>query len=143
MVAKRLIFTPCPPSPARDATDPKHEDWITSLIADLSTLYPSLNTDVPGFAKALCKLGYDNHANLAFMHVGDPVTEVKNALKINIVLAKAIVSEGLVLHPRDAAVPPSPRRYQSRSRSRSRSPRRSRSPPEHKLRWQIFSDKLH
>ncbi len=28
------------------------------------------------------------------MHVGDPVTEVKNALKINIVLAKAIISEG-------------------------------------------------
>ena len=61
--------------------------------------------------------------------------EVRNALKINIVLAKATVSEGLALHPRD-------RRRQSRSRSRSRAPpRRSRSPPEHKLRWQIFSDK--
>ena len=108
MVAQRVIFTPCPPSPARDAVDPTHEDWITSWIADLSTLYPSLNTEVPGFAKALCKLGYDNHANLAFIHVGDPVREVKNALKINIVLAKAVVSEGPALHPRDKVVTPSP-----------------------------------
>ena len=75
MVAtKRVIFTPCPPSPARDAADPKHEDWITSWIADLSILYPGPNTDVPGFAKALCKLGYDNHANLASFYIGDLVT---------------------------------------------------------------------
>ena len=36
------------------------------------------------------------------MHDGDPVTctEVKNALKINIVMAKALVNEALALHPR-------------------------------------------
>ena len=29
------------------------------------------------------------------MHQGDPVTEVKNALRIGIVMAKALVAEGL------------------------------------------------
>ena len=112
MVAKRRAFTPCPPSPARAAIDPKTEDWILRWLEDLSTLYPDLLDDLPGYAKALCKVGYKTSASLAFMHDGDPVTEVKNALKINIVLAKAIVAEGLALHPHA--------RSSSRSSSRSR-----------------------
>ena len=53
MVAKRRVFTPCPPSPARAAIDPKTEDWILRWLEDLSTLYPDLLDDLPGYAKAL------------------------------------------------------------------------------------------
>jgi hypothetical protein len=70
---------------------------------------------------------------------GDAVTEVQKALKINIVLAKAIVAEAIALHPR------------ARSRSRSGSPpasgsrrkHHSRSPPSSERRWQPYNDKLH
>ena len=48
---------------------------------------------------------------------GDAATEVQKALKINVVLAKAIVAEGLALHPRDVAP--------GRSGARSRSPPQS------------------
>ena len=68
---------------------------------------------------------------------GDPVTEVKAALKINIVLAKAIVAEALALHPRDVVAQP---------RSPRVSPPRTRppptSPPTHERRWQAYGDKL-
>ena len=59
MVANRVIFTPCPPSPARAALDPKTKDWILSWLSDLSALYPDLLDDLPGYAKALCKVGYN------------------------------------------------------------------------------------
>ena len=74
---------------------------------------------------------------------GDAVAEVQKALKINVVLAKAIVAEGLALHPRVVTAP-------ARSGGRSRSPTppgsrhrsRSRSPPSRERRWQPYSDKL-
>ena len=123
--------------------DPKTEEYIFTWLSDLSVIYPDLQDDLPGYSKALCKLGYKTLASLHFMHPefqGDPVTEVKTALKINVVLAKAIVAEALALHPRDVADP-------ARSRSRSRSPppkrrSRSRSPPPQERRWQADDDKL-
>ena len=121
VVGRRSIFTPCPPSPARQAIDLKTEDWILGWLADLSGLYPELLDDLPRHAKALCNLGYKTFASLAFMHpdfTGDAVAEVQKALKINVVLAKAIVAEGLALHPRDVAAP-------GRSGARSRSPPQS------------------
>ena len=133
---KRSIFTACPPSPARALQDPKTEEWILGWLTDLSGLYPDLLDDLPGYAKALCKIGCKTFASLNFMHPefqGDPVTEVKIALKINIVLAKAIVAEALALHPRDSA---------AQAPSRSRSPPRPASPPPHERRWQAYSDKL-
>ena len=145
---KRLIFTACPPSPARSAINDKTEDWILGWLTDLAEPYPDLLDDLPGYAKALCKLGYKTFASLAFMHPefsgasGDSVAEVQKALKINVVLAKAIVAEGIALHPRDEV--------RSGARSRSRSPpppgprrrSRSRSPPPQERRWQAYSDKL-
>ena len=144
VVGRRSIFTPCPPSPARAALDLKAEECILTWLSDLAVLYPDLQADLPGYSKALCETGHKTLASLNFMHPefqGDPVTEVQKALKINVVLAKAIVAEGLALHPRDAAAP---------GRSRSRSPNhsglrrrsRSRSPPHHERRWQAYSDKL-
>ena len=150
MVVGRVLFKPCPPSPARAALDPKAEnqEYITAWLSDLAVLYPDLQTDLPGYAKALCNLGYKTFASLAFMHpdfTGDAVAEVQKALKINVVLAKAIVAEGLALHPRVVAAPA---RSGGRSRSRSPTPSgsrhrsRSRSPPSHARRWQTYSDKL-
>ena len=143
MVAvKRSIFSPCPPSPARKAIGPSEANradaWLTEWLKDLSVLYPELGDDIPGYAKALYKPGYLNERRLAFMHDGDPVSEVKSALKISHILAKAIVDEGLGLHPRvEAAVAPPSRHL----RSRSRSPRsRSRSPS--KKRFGTFTDVL-
>ena len=146
--SRRSIFNPCPPSPARAALDPKAEntEYITAWLSDLAGLYPDLQVDLPGYAKALCNLGYKTFASLAFMHPefsGDAVAEVQKALKINVVLAKAIVAEGLALHPRVVAAP-------ARSGGRSRSPTppgsrhrsRSRSPPSRERRWQPYSDKL-
>ena len=92
-------------------------------IADLSDVYPELAADIPGYGKALCKLGYTTESSLSFMHDGDPVTELKTALKITIVMAKALVREGLALHPRRS----------SRSRSRS---------PQDKKRFGVYVDKL-
>ena len=57
-------------------------------------LYPEFADDIPGYAKALFKLGYTNERRLAFMHTGDPVSEIKAALKTTGVLAKALVDEG-------------------------------------------------
>ena len=101
---------------------------------NLSVVYPDLQDDVPGYAKALCKLGYKNEASFSLMHDGDPVMELKTALRIHIVLAKSLVREALAFHPlaEDAVAPRSPRR---RSRSRSRS-------PQEKKRFGIFVDKL-
>ena len=132
--SRRSIFNPCPPSPARAALDPKAEntEYITAWLSDLAGLYPDLQVDLPGYAKALCNLGYKTFASLAFMHPefsGDAVAEVQKALKINVVLAKAIVAEGLALHPRVVAAP-------------ARSGGRSRSPPSRERRWQPYSDKL-
>ena len=144
MVAtKRSIFSPCPPSPARKAIDPSEANrtdaWLNEWRKDPSVLYPELGDDIPGCAKALYKLGYLNERRLAFMHDGDPVSEIKSALKISHILAKAIVDEGLGLHPRaEAAVVAPPSRH---LRSRSRSPRsRSRSPS--KKRFGTFTDQL-
>ena len=145
MVAQRRIFNPCPPSPARAALDPKDAEYIITWLTDLAGLYPDLHADLPGYAKALCAIGYKTFASLAFLHPefsGDSVAEVQKALKINVVLAKAIVAEGIALHPRDEV--------RSGARSRSRSPpqsgprrrSRSRSPPPHERRWQAYSDKL-
>ena len=144
MVVGRRPFNPCPPSPARAALDPKAEnqEYITAWLSDLAVLYPDLQTDLPGYAKALCNLGYKTFASLAFMHpdfTGDAVAEVQKALKINVVLAKAIVAEALALHPRDVAATArsgSPPQVGPRRRSRSRSP------PPHERRWQAYSDKL-
>ncbi len=106
--SKRVIFTPCPPSPARRAIDPSENNrtdaWLNAWLTDLSVIYPELADDIPGYAKALHKLGYINERRLAFMHTGDPVSELKAALKINGVLAKALVDEGLGLHPREEDV---------------------------------------
>ena len=121
MVAQRRIFTPCPPSPARSALNKNDAEYILSWLTDLAGLYPDLQADLPGYAKALFAIGYKTFASLAFMHPdfsgasGDSVAEVQKALKINVVLAKAIVAEGLALHPRDVAAP-------GRSSARSRSP---------------------
>ena len=147
MVVGRRPFNPCPPSPARANLDTKAEEYIHAWLTDLAERYPDLLADIPGYTKALCNIGYKTFASLEFMHPefsGDAVTEVQKGLKINIVLAKAIVAEGLALHPRDAAAP-----ARSGARSRSRSPppsgsrrrSRSRSPP-HERRWQTYSDKL-
>ena len=92
MVAvKRSIFSPCPPSPARKAIDPSETNrtdaWLVAWLTDLSVLYLELGDDIPGYAKALYKLGYPNERRLAFMHEGDPVSEVKSALKISYCLA--------------------------------------------------------
>ena len=123
------MYTACPPSPARSGVDPKTGDYILTWLTDLSDLYPDLLDDLPGYAKALCKVGYKSFASLNFMHAefqGDPVTEVKTALKINVVLAKAIVAEALALHPRDIVTQArSPRAGPPRSsspRSRNASP---------------------
>ena len=146
MVVGRRPFDPCPPSPARAAIDLKDAEYIFIWLTDLATRYPDLLADLQGYSKALCNIGYKTFASLVFMHPefsGDAVTEVQKALKINVVLAKAIVAEGLALHPRDGAAP-------GRSGARSRSPppsgprrrSRSRSPPPHERRWQAYSDKL-
>ena len=98
MVVGRRIFNPCPPSPARAALDLKAEEYILTWLSDLAVLYPDLQADLPGYSKALCTIGYKTFASLAFMHPefsGDAVTEVQKALKINVVLAKAIVVEAL------------------------------------------------
>ena len=69
------------------------------------------------------------------MHTGDPVSELKAALKINGVLAKALVDEGLGLHPREEDDAPTPvRSIRSRSNSRSRSPS--------KRKFGVFNDQL-
>jgi len=99
---KRSIFTACPPSPARSAVDPTTADYISTWLSDLAAVYPDLQADLPGYSKALCGIGYKTFASLAFMHPefsGDAVTEVQKALKINIVLAKAIDAEAPALHP--------------------------------------------
>ena len=103
------------------------------------TIFRRYSGLIPGYAKALSKLGYLNERRLAFMHDGDPVSEIKSALKISHILAKAIVDEGLGLHPRaEAAVVAPPSRH---LRSRSRSPRsRSRSPS--KKRFGTFNSKV-
>ena len=62
---KRPIFTACPPSPARSVLDPKTEEWILSWLTDLSDLYPDLLDDLPGYAKALCKVGYKIFAKIS------------------------------------------------------------------------------
>ena len=137
--SKRVIFTPCPPSPARRAIDPSENNrtdaWLNAWLTDLSVIYPELADDIPGYAKALHKLGYINERRLAFMHTGDPVSELKAALKINGVLAKALVDEGLGLHPREEDDAPTPvRSIRSRSNSRSRSPS--------KRKFGVFNDQL-
>ena len=65
---KRSIFTACPPSPARSGLNNKTEEWILVWLTDLAELYPDLLEDLPGYAKALCKVGYKNFASLNFMH---------------------------------------------------------------------------
>jgi hypothetical protein len=52
MVSKASIFTPCPPSPARQAiaqTD-RSDAWITSWLTDLAVIYPEFLEDIPGYA---------------------------------------------------------------------------------------------
>ena len=57
--SKRVIFTPCPPSPARRAIDPSENNrtdaWLNAWLTDLSVIYPELADDIPGYAKALHK----------------------------------------------------------------------------------------
>ena len=67
--AKRSIFTACPPSPARSVLNPQTEEWILGWLTDLSAIYPDLLDDLPGYAKALCKVGYKTFASLNFMHL--------------------------------------------------------------------------
>ena len=145
MVVGRRPFDPCPPSPARAAIDPNNEAYIISWLTDLAARYPDLSTDLPGYAKALANLGYKTLASLSFMHPrfsGDAVTEVQKALKINIVLAKAIVAEGIALHPDGAAPGGRSGRSGSPPSSGPRHRSRSRSPPPQERRWQAYSDKL-
>ena len=58
---KRVIFTPYPISPARRAIDPSENNrtgaWLNAWLTDLSVIYPELADDIPGYAKALHKLG--------------------------------------------------------------------------------------
>ena len=146
MVVGRRPFDPCPPSPARAALDSKDELYIIAWLTDLAARYPDLSNDLPGYAKSLANIGYKTLASLSFMHPefsGDAVTEVQKALKINVVLAKAIVAEGLALHPRDGAAPGGRSgRSGSPPSSGPRRRSRSRSPPPHERRWQAYSDKL-
>ena len=77
MVAKRLLFTPVPASSAGSTTS-RHQDSRLDHIslADLAVHYPAFATDAPGYAKALCKLGYDCAMSLDTMHDGDPVRKL-------------------------------------------------------------------
>ena len=115
------------------------------ILLDFTQIYTLTFRDTPRHSD--CAIGYKTFASLAFLHPefsGDSVAEVQKALKINVVLAKAIVAEGIALHPRDEV------RSSARSRNGSRSPpppgprrrSRSRSPPPQERRWQAYSDKL-
>ena len=148
MVAvKWLHFTPCPPSPARSVVDPKSEEWILTWLSDLSVIYPDLLDDLPGYAKALCKLGYKTLASLAYLWLSCTPSFRATQLRRSRLRSRSTSCwqkpSSLKQSPFTRPILADP--AHPRSRSRSQSPpqrRRSRSPPPQERRWQAYGDKL-